>query len=65
MLVESIGDAEDEAGEAEGRAAHQGPDVDGTTRLVGVTEERVGQIVTAVVIDTDGVDLIAEVRTAA
>jgi len=65
VLVESIGDAEDEAGEAEGRAAHQGPDVDGTTRLVGVTDERVGQIVTAVVIDTDGVDLIAEVSAAA
>jgi len=63
VLVESVG--EDEAGEAEGRAAHQGPDVDGTTRLIGVTGERVGQIVTAVVVDTDGVDLVAEIRTAA
>jgi ribosomal protein S12 methylthiotransferase len=64
VLIESLVDDEDEDGEAEGRAAHQGPDVDGTTRLVGITDERVGQIVTAVVIDTDGVDLIAEVRPA-
>ncbi|WP_370288160.1 30S ribosomal protein S12 methylthiotransferase RimO [Nocardioides sp.] len=45
----------------EGRAAEQGPEVDGSTRLVGLTAmPRIGDIVTAAVIDTDGVDLIAE-----
>ncbi len=58
VLVETV---DTEAGEAEGRAAHQGPDVDGTTMLVGAEDLRIGQIVTAVVIDTDGVDLVAEV----
>jgi len=38
-----------------GRAAHQGPD-DGGTRVPGA---RRGELVTAVVIDTDGVDLTA------
>jgi ribosomal protein S12 methylthiotransferase len=45
-----------------GRAAHQGPDVDGTTRLVGFAGDsavQVGAIVAAWVIDSDGVDLIA------
>lgn len=45
----------------EGRAAEQGPEVDGSTRLVGLTAmPRIGDIVTAVVVDTDGVDLVAE-----
>lgn len=43
-----------------GRAAHQAPEVDGCTSLVGVPPT-VGTIVSAVVIDSDGVDLIAEV----
>jgi ribosomal protein S12 methylthiotransferase RimO len=38
-----------------GRAAHQGPD-DGVTQMVGT---RRGELVTAVVTDTDGVDLTA------
>jgi MiaB/RimO family radical SAM methylthiotransferase len=38
-----------------GRAAHQGPD-DGVTQIVGA---RRGELVTAVVTDTDGVDLTA------
>ncbi|RYP83141.1 30S ribosomal protein S12 methylthiotransferase RimO [Nocardioides guangzhouensis] len=55
VLVESqVGDT------AEGRAAHQGPEVDGTTRLMhvpgGIT---VGDVVRATVTGTDGVDLIA------
>ncbi len=43
-----------------GRAEHQGPD-DGTTTVRSVTVDvRVGDILTAVVVDTDGVDLVAE-----
>ena len=54
VLVES------EDGESsEGRAEHQAPDVDGTT-LVRGTGLRIGDIVTAVVVDTDGVDLVAD-----
>jgi ribosomal protein S12 methylthiotransferase len=44
-----------------GRAAHQGPDVDGTTRLVGAAAVRRGQFTSAFVIDSEGVDLVAEV----
>nr|WP_019876516.1 30S ribosomal protein S12 methylthiotransferase RimO [Sporichthya polymorpha] len=55
----------DEHGEAsaEGRAAHQAPEVDGSTVLIG-GEPEVGQIVTATVVGTDGVDLIATVTEA-
>jgi ribosomal protein S12 methylthiotransferase RimO len=48
--------------QAEGRAAHQGPEVDGTTTLVGLpTDARVGDLVMAVVTGSDGADLVAEV----
>jgi ribosomal protein S12 methylthiotransferase len=47
--------------DAIGRAAHQGPDVDGTVRLIGPDGLRRGQFVPAFVVDTDGVDLIAKV----
>jgi ribosomal protein S12 methylthiotransferase RimO len=43
----------------EGRAAHQGPEVDGTTTFIG-TEFAVGQYVDAVVIDSMGADLVAK-----
>ena len=43
----------------EGRAAHQGPEVDGTTSFIG-TEYKVGQYVDAVIIDSLGADLIAQ-----
>jgi hypothetical protein len=43
----------------EGRAAHQGPEVDGTTTFIG-TNFSVGQYVDAVVIDSMGADLVAE-----
>jgi len=43
----------------EGRAAHQGPEVDGTTSFVG-TDFKVGQYVSARVIDSFGADLIAQ-----
>jgi len=53
VLVEEV-DAE-----IVGRAAHQGPEVDGNVRLI--TRERLqpGALVDAVVSDTDGVDLVA------
>jgi ribosomal protein S12 methylthiotransferase len=43
----------------EGRAAHQGPEVDGTTTFIG-TDFVVGQYVEAVVIDSMGADLVAK-----
>ena len=43
----------------EGRAAHQGPEVDGTTSFIG-TNFVVGQYVDAVVIDSMGADLVAQ-----
>lgn len=43
----------------EGRAAHQGPEVDGTTTFVG-THYSAGQYVQARVIDSLGADLIAQ-----
>ena len=56
VLVESL-----EPGEpAEGRAEHQGPEVDGTTVLYGSGTWRIGELVTAVVVGAQGVDLVAE-----
>ncbi len=57
VLVESV-----EANSIEGRAACQGPDVDGSTTVRGVpTGVAVGDIVTAVVTESVGVDLVATV----
>ena len=53
VLVERV----DDEG-AEGRAAHQGPEVDGTTHIA--VTAAVGDFIDAVVVATDGVDLIAE-----
>ena len=53
VLVEST-----EGGDVAGRSAHQGPEVDGTTYLVR-RGPKVGDLVRAVVVDTDGADLIA------
>ncbi|UER54585.1 30S ribosomal protein S12 methylthiotransferase RimO [Kineosporiaceae bacterium SCSIO 59966] len=53
VLVEEVED-----GEPVGRAAHQGPDVDGVTRLTGPVP--VGDLVTARVVGSEGVDLLAE-----
>ncbi len=57
VLVESV------AGNAvEGRAEHQGPEVDGTTTVLGlIGNVSIGEFVDAIVTDADGVDLIAEV----
>jgi tRNA A37 methylthiotransferase MiaB len=55
VLVESV-DATD--GTVEGRAAHQGPEVDGSTYLLD-SEARVGDLVRATVTAAEGVDLYA------
>ena len=47
--------------EQEGRAEHQGPDVDGSTFIKSRNKYRVGEYVDAVVSDVSGVDLIAQV----
>jgi hypothetical protein len=53
-------------GDVVGRAAHQGPDVDGVTRLGGSAAGlREGQLVRAVVSATDGADLVARAAVAA
>jgi hypothetical protein len=52
-------------GLVEGRAAHQGPEVDGTTLLADAVDARVGDLVAAVVTGTDGVDLIASPNASA
>ncbi|MFM1777967.1 MAG: hypothetical protein RL741_585, partial [Actinomycetota bacterium] len=43
-----------------GRSAHQGPEVDGSTTVISASEIQVGQFVQAIVVDCDGVDLIAK-----
>ena len=48
----------------EGRAACQGPEVDGTTTVVDHDGAKVGDMVGAVVIATEGVDLIARAEGA-
>lgn len=60
VLVEEVDPDGTGDGTAEGRAAEQGPEVDGTTRVLGVPDAKVGDIVRAVVVASDGVDLIAE-----
>ena len=50
----------------EGRAAHQGPEVDGSTRISlfdssAIQDFEIGQYISARVIETDGADLIAEI----
>ena len=60
VLVESV-----DGSTAEGRAAHQGPEVDGTTTLTTVPEgTAAGDLVRATVTGTDGVDLIATTEVA-
>jgi ribosomal protein S12 methylthiotransferase len=61
VLVEEI----DEDGLPVGRTAFQGPDVDGVTSLRlpdGAPLPSIGDLVDAVVIDTEGIDLVAEPR---
>ncbi|MFK0195007.1 30S ribosomal protein S12 methylthiotransferase RimO [Kitasatospora sp. NPDC090308] len=55
VLVESVED-----GVVEGRAAHQAPETDGLTTLLGVQDAVVGRFYRATVTGTEGVDLVAE-----
>jgi ribosomal protein S12 methylthiotransferase len=53
VLVEEVD------GEILGRAAHQGPEVDGNVRLITAAQVTPGDLVDAVVAETDGADLVA------
>jgi ribosomal protein S12 methylthiotransferase len=58
VLVESV----DEEDGVVGRAAHQAPETDGCTTLLGAPDGvRVGDLVEAKVVASEGVDLVAEV----
>jgi ribosomal protein S12 methylthiotransferase len=62
VLVEEI---DDEEGTVIGRADFQGPDVDGVTIVhvpEGAPAPQVGDLVPAVVVGTEGIDLVAEPR---
>ena len=54
VLVETVED-----GVVEGRAAHQAPEIDGTTTVHGAGDVRVGDLVRCVVDGSDGADLRA------
>jgi ribosomal protein S12 methylthiotransferase len=66
VLVESLETDHDSGHDvlvAEGRAAHQGPEVDGSTTLQSPSPDiRVGDMISARVVASDGVDLVAEVE---
>jgi tRNA A37 methylthiotransferase MiaB len=57
-LVDVLVEARTSEG-VEGRAAHQAPEVDGTTRLEPAGDVRVGDLVRARVTASEGVDLVA------
>jgi ribosomal protein S12 methylthiotransferase RimO len=56
LVEEDLGD-----GGYEGRAAHQGPEVDGSVTVQGIGLVP-GQLVQAVAVDAEGVDLIARIK---
>jgi tRNA A37 methylthiotransferase MiaB len=57
VLIEELAD-----GEITGRATHQAPETDGAVTLIGdLRGLGRGNLVAAVVVDSDGADLIAEV----
>jgi ribosomal protein S12 methylthiotransferase len=63
VLVESVEGGPDLV--VEGRAAHQGPEVDGSTTVEGVSDRvAVGDMIQAVVVGSEGVDLVARESTA-
>ena len=68
VLVEVVSDGPDGL-VVEGRSAHQAPEVDGSTLLVvgglDLATLRVGALVAAEVVGSDGVDLIAVPRGSA
>ncbi len=55
LLEEDLGD-----GTYLGRAAHQAPEVDGTTTVRGVAGAAIGELIAARVAEGDGVDLVAD-----
>jgi ribosomal protein S12 methylthiotransferase RimO len=63
VLIEEV-PQDDELGDGryEGRAAHQAPEVDGTTTVISGSGLSAGDLVTARVTGSDGVDLVAETR---
>ena len=64
VLLEALGEDAGSPG-AEGRAACQGPEVDGSTTLTGLPAgARVGDMIEAVVVASEGVDLVARPTTA-
>jgi ribosomal protein S12 methylthiotransferase RimO len=64
VLLEALGEDAGSPG-AEGRAACQGPEVDGSTTLTGLPAgARVGDMIEAVVVASAGVDLVARPTTA-
>jgi len=52
-------------GHYQGRAAHQAPEVDGVTTVRSQAPLAVGDMVSAVVVESEGVDLVAEARLSA
>lgn len=65
VLVDAVEDASGagaDAGEVVGRAAHQAPETDGVTLLTGGSAPQAapGALVTAKVVGSEGVDLVAE-----
>jgi ribosomal protein S12 methylthiotransferase len=56
LVGEALGD-----GQYEGRAAHQAPEVDGSTTLIADRPLVVGDLVTARVAESEGADLVARV----
>jgi len=58
VLVEEAGE------EIVGRAAHQGPEVDGSVYLTTTGRLERGDLVEAVVYDTNGIDLLATMAAA-
>ncbi|WP_068397819.1 30S ribosomal protein S12 methylthiotransferase RimO [Kribbia dieselivorans] len=62
VLIEEF----DEDGRAVGRAAHQGPEVDGVTYVTGAADVtaalKVGDYVDVRFVDSEGIDLVGEVR---
>ena len=61
VLIEEAAD-DDLPGRYLGRAAHQAPEVDGVTTVVSPVPLTAGDMVRAVVTDSEGVDLIADVK---
>jgi ribosomal protein S12 methylthiotransferase len=59
IIEERLGD-----GLFEGRAAHQAPEVDGTTTVQAAADLTPGQLVRATVVSSDGVDLVAAAQAA-